>query len=111
MVHVSGGSNDIHPGRLLLPDRDQSLQAHVARASVLYMFSTKLSASAFVQFNTANEVFVGNFRIRYNPREGNDLYLVYNDSRGFMVGDDVVPQPPSYYNRAIMLKYTHTFRL
>jgi hypothetical protein len=93
------------------PDRDQSMQAHVARASVLYMFSTKLSASAFVQFNTAHEVFVGNFRIRYNPREGNDFYLVYNDSRGFMVEDDTVPQPPSYYNRAIMLKYTHTFRL
>jgi hypothetical protein len=93
------------------PDRDQSLHAHVARGSVLYMFSTKLSASAFVQFNTANEVFIGNFRIRYNPREGNDLYLVYNDSRSFMVADDTLPMPPSYYNRAIMLKYTHTFRL
>ncbi|MEA3461992.1 MAG: DUF5916 domain-containing protein, partial [Bacteroidota bacterium] len=93
------------------PDRDQSMQAHIARASILYMYSTKLSASAFVQFNTANEVFVGNFRIRYNPREGNDLYLVYNEYRGFMVADDTVPEPPSYYNRAIMLKYTHTFRL
>ena len=98
--------NNVH-----FPDRDQSMQSHIFRANVLYMYSTKLSASAFIQFNTANEVFIGNFRIRYNPREGNDLYLVYNDSRGFMVGDDIVPQPPSYYNRAVMLKYTHTFRL
>jgi len=96
---------------ITFPERDQSMQAHIARGSILYMYSTKLSGSAFVQFNTANEVFLGNFRIRYNPREGNDLYLVYNEYRGFMVQDDTVPVPPSYYNRAIMLKYTHTFRL
>jgi len=98
--------NTIH-----FPDRDQSMQSHIGRASILYMYSTKLSTSAFVQVNSANDVFVGNFRIRYNPREGNDLYLVYNEYRGFMVEDDAVPEPPSYYNRAILLKYTHTFRL
>ena len=98
--------NTIH-----FPDRDQSMQSHIGRASILYMYSTKLSASAFVQVNSANDVFVGNFRIRYNPREGNDFYLVYNEYRGFMVDDDAVPEPPSYYNRAILLKYTHTFRL
>jgi hypothetical protein len=93
------------------PDRDQRMQSHIVRANILYMYSNKLSASAFVQLNNASEVFVGNFRIRYNPREGNDLYLVYNEYRGFMVSDDTVPVPPSYYNRAVMLKYTHTFRL
>ena len=98
--------NTIH-----FPDRDQSMQSHIGRASILYMYSTKLSTSAFVQVNSANDVFVGNFRIRYNPREGNDFYLVYNEYRGFTVEDDAVPEPPPYYNRAILLKYTHTFRL
>jgi len=97
--------NDIH-----FPDRDQSMQSHIARGSVLYMFSTKLSANAFIQFNTANDAFVGNFRLRYNPREGNDFYLVFNDYQGFMASDNY-PIPPSYYNRALLLKYTHTFRL
>jgi len=92
------------------PDRNQSLQSHIARVNVLYMYSTKLSASAFVQLNNLNDAFIGNFRIRYNPREGNDFYLVYNESRGFMVTETFPTQPP-YYNRAIMLKYTHTFRL
>ena len=92
------------------PDRDQSLQSHIVRANILYMYSTKLSASAFVQLNNLNDAFMGNFRIRYNPREGNDFYLVYNEYRGFMVTETFPPQPP-YYNRAIMLKYTHTFRL
>jgi hypothetical protein len=92
------------------PDRDQSLQSHIARVNILYMYSTKLSASAFVQFNNLNDAFIGNFRIRYNPREGNDLYLVINEYRGFMASESFPPTPP-YYNRAIMLKYTHTFRL
>lgn len=92
------------------PDRDQSLQSHIVRANILYMYSTKLSASAFVQLNNANDVFIGNFRLRYNPREGNDFYLVFNEYRGFTGAETFPPKPP-YYSRALMLKYTHTFRL
>ena len=92
------------------PDRDLKLHSHIARVNVLYMYSTKLSVSTFVQLNNANDVFIGNLRIRYNPREGNDLYLVFNEYRGFMDSGSEVELPP-YYNRTILLKYTHTFRL
>jgi len=106
-LQISGAYqfNTVH-----FPDRDQSLQSHIARANILYMYSTKLSASAFVQFNNLNEAFIGNFRLRYNPREGNDFYLVYNEYRGFLSSETFPPKPP-YFNRAILLKYTHTFRL
>ena len=92
------------------PGRDQQLRSHIARVNVLYMYSTKLSVSTFVQLNNGNNAFIGNFRVRYNPREGNDFYLVYNEYRGFMV-PSAVPEDPPYYSRAIILKYTHTFRL
>jgi len=92
------------------PDRMQSMQSHIGRVSVLYMYSTKLSVSTFVQLNDAREVFVGNFRIRYNPREGNDFYLVFNEYRGFLQSESIPANPP-YHNRAILLKYNHTFRL
>jgi hypothetical protein len=92
------------------PLRDQDLHSHVARVNILYMFSTKLSASAFVQVNNATDAFMGNFRIRYNPREGNDLYLVYNEYRGFFPSQSELMVPP-YYNRTLLVKYTHTFRL
>jgi hypothetical protein len=92
------------------PDRNQSMKSHIGRLNILYMYSTKLSASAFVQLNTSNDAFIGNFRLRYNPREGNDFYLVFNESRGFMASSSD-PEIPPYYNRAILLKYTHTFRL
>ena len=75
------------------------------------MYSNKLSVSTFVQLNNGNNIFIGNFRLRYNPREGNDFYLVYNEYRGFLSPTDAVPEIPPYYDRAIMVKYTHTFRL
>jgi len=103
-------SGDYEFNDVNFPDRMQSLQSHIARASVLYMYSTKLSVSTFVQINDAREVFVGNFRIRYNPREGNDFYLVFNEYRGFMQTESIPANPP-YFNRAILLKYNHTFRL
>jgi hypothetical protein len=93
------------------PDRNQSMMSHVGRLNILYMFSTKLSVSALLQVNNADEIFIGNFRIRYNPREGNDFYLVYNENRGFLVSENAYPEPPSYYGRTILLKYTYTFRL
>lgn len=93
------------------PERDQELNSHIGRVNVLYMFSTKLSVSTFLQFNNANDAFIGNFRLRYNPREGNDFYLVFNEYRGFMVPESVIPENPPYYNRTVLVKYTHTFRL
>jgi hypothetical protein len=92
------------------PVRDQHLKSHIARFNALYMHSTKLSISTFVQYNNANDAFIGNLRIRYNPREGNDFYLVFNEYRGFIY-EEVFPPEPSYYRRALLLKYTHTFRL
>jgi hypothetical protein len=73
------------------------------------MMNTKLSVSALVQYvNTSNDL-IANFRIRFNPREGNDFYLVYNEYRGVGM-DGEVPAIPSYFNRTVMLKYTYTFR-
>ncbi|KPK86186.1 MAG: hypothetical protein AMS27_05580 [Bacteroides sp. SM23_62_1] len=92
------------------PDRDLKLRNHITRVNFLYMYSTKLSASIFAQFNNAVDAFIANFRIRYNPREGNDFYIVYNEYRGIL--DRVYdPEWPPFFNRTILLKYTHTFRI
>jgi len=103
-------SADYEFNRIEFPDRAQELRSHIARATVLYMYSTKISASAFIQYNSTDDAFITNFRLRYNPREGNDFYLVLNEDR--TVGNNsMTPEPPSYNNRTIMLKYTHTFGL
>lgn len=94
------------------PERElhNSLDIHSINAKALYMFSTKLSASALVQYVNTDDEMITNFRLRYNPREGNDFYLVYNDFRGLNHANNF-PTPPPFFTRTVMVKYTHTFIL
>ena len=90
--------------------RAQKLNSHFANLKLLVMFNTKLSASIIVQYNNTYDILVGNFRLRYNPKEGNDFYLVYDENRN-SGNNYLYPEPPSYYNRSVVIKYSHTFRL
>ena len=88
--------------------RNQSYRIHLVAMKTRLMISNALSATLFVQYNSDNEEAVTNFRIRYNPREGNDLYIVFND---IMNTDrhNVFPELPFSSSRALILKYTYTF--
>ena len=94
------------------PERvtNNSLNIHSVNLKALYMFSTKLSASVLLQYVNTEDELIGNFRLRYNPREGNDFYLVYNDYRG-IDNRYSIPVHPPFFNKTIMVKYTHTFIL
>ena len=72
------------------------------------MFSTKLSISAFIQYNTAINKVLSNFRFRYNPKEGTDLYIVFNEGRNTWLEREL-PHLPAYDERNITLKFTYTF--
>jgi hypothetical protein len=96
--------------RVRFDERDQEFTAHVARLRTRVSLSTRLTGAAFVQYNSAsNSVFL-NARVRYNPREGNDLYLVFNES---LVTDRYGFEPirPLSDSRAIMIKYIHTLNV
>lgn len=53
---------------------------------------------------------MGNIRLRYNPREGDDLYIVYN---GLLNRNRKREAPHLTFTseRAVVVKYTYTFRL
>ncbi len=92
------------------PGRDQSLNNHIAGLRALYMLSTKLSLSAFIQYNSAINKVLSNIRFRYNPREGTDLYVVFNEGRNTWLEREV-PHLPVYDQRNITVKYTYTFEI
>jgi len=94
--------------RVTFPDRNQQFTAHIAGLRVLYMLSTEFSATAFIQYNSAIDAVIANIRLRYNPREGIDLYLVYNEglNTNRYRQDPILPFTS---NRTVMLKYTYTF--
>jgi hypothetical protein len=91
-------------------ERNQTFTSHILRARTEFTFSTKTSFSAFVQYNSNQDLVAVNARFRYNPREGTDLYVVWNES----LNSDrfsLDPVPPLTQERAILVKYSHSLTL
>lgn len=91
--------------------RNQSFNSHIGQFKFLYMYNTKLSLSSFIQYNSLSRMLIGNLRLRYNPKEGNDFYLVYNEIRpgsDYPFGE---AEPIPFLSRMVLLKYAHTFKL
>jgi hypothetical protein len=95
---------------LEFPSRQQYLRNHIAGIKALVMVNTRFSFNGFIQFNSSEGTISSNFRLRYNPREGNDLYLVFNEGRntGLVIETPVLPV---YSARSVTLKYSYTFAL
>ncbi len=94
--------------RVTFPTRDETWTAHILRARILATLSLKLSVSTFVQYNSADDTVVANLRVRFNPREGNDLYIVFNEDFNTDRRKEI-PFLPPYGSRALMVKYSYTF--
>ncbi len=92
------------------PDRSNKFTNNIFGFNGLMTLTTKTSFSAFIQYNTALDKVIGNIRFRYNPREGNDFYIVYDEG---LNTDRLreIPKLPFTTGRTLLLKYTYTFRL
>jgi len=90
------------------PTRDQGFDSHLVGARVQTALNTKLSMNAFVQLSSVADFGAANLRIRYNFREGQDLWLVYNEGWN-LDRHRSTPALPLTDNRTLLVKYTHTF--
>jgi hypothetical protein len=90
--------------------RNQRFNGGIAGFKALVMINTKLSLSTFIQYNSAENAIMTNFRFRFNPREGNDFYIVFNEGRN-TYRDIENPRLPLFNSRSVLLKYTYTFTL
>lgn len=90
-------------------DRGQDFDAHLMRLSTSLAANTRLSLNAFIQYNSLNGGLSTNARFRYQFREGQDLWFVWNE--GLNLERDVVGMPrlPFEEARTLTVKYTHTF--
>ncbi len=90
------------------PGREQKFVAPLARVRLLATLTTKFSASTLVQYNAADDSVITNVRVRFNPKEGTDVYLVYNDGLNIDRAGKI-PYPPLTAGRALLLKVNYTF--
>ena len=92
------------------PDRGQEFTGQIVRLRAQVMASAALTATALVQYNSAGNVVIGNLRVRYNPREGIDLWIVYNEVRNTRRFRETPTLPP-IDERTLLVKYQHTVNL
>ncbi len=94
--------------RVLIPGRDIAFTNHIAGIKTLFTFTTKTSMAAFVQYNTDVNAVIANLRFRYNPREGVDFYLVFNEGRNTDPFSRY-PELPVSDTRTVMAKMVYTW--
>jgi hypothetical protein len=92
------------------PEREMRFTNHILGFKGLMTLTTSTSLAAFLQYNTAIDRVIANVRFRYNPREGNDFYLVYDEGLNTDL-NRLTPALPYSAGRTVLLKYTYTFRL
>lgn len=95
--------------RVRFDERGQQFDAHITRLRIGTALDTKLSTNAFIQYNSTIDQISANIRFRYNFREGNDLWIVFNEG----IHTDryrMSPELPVTDSWAVMVKYTHTFQ-
>ena len=101
-------SGDVELTRAWFPTERAGLDSRILRARALYHFSRKISASVLAQYNSVGDAMSFNTRLRYNPREGVDVWLVFDEAS---VGDLTASpsESSSVGGRSVMLKFSYTF--
>lgn len=92
------------------PDRNQKFTGHIVRLKVSAFLNDKLSLVSLAQYNSAIDRIISNVRFRFNPSEGHDLYIVYDEDINTN-RHQKYPTMPSSNSRTIMLKYSYTFKI
>lgn len=94
--------------------REQTeFNAHVGQLKSEFAVNKKISTSVFVQYSNVADLIGANFRFRYNFREGQDLWIVFDQTLntvldGSRYGINILPRNE---NQSILIKYTHTFKM
>ncbi|WP_422349745.1 DUF5916 domain-containing protein [Flagellimonas sp.] len=89
-------------------EREVSEWINVPQLRVNWAYNLHLSGSITAQYNSIQDQVFTSARLRYNFRDGHNLYVVYNqdyntDRMQFM------PQLPRFNNQLVTLKYVYTF--
>lgn len=103
-------SGDYEFDRIKLARQGQELTAHVMRMRSDFFVNTVLSINTFLQYNSAAGLAGMNLRLRYNPREGDDIYVVWNEDWNTH-RYQMDPHLPRVAGRTLAIKVARTFSL
>jgi hypothetical protein len=100
---------DYQWNRVRFAAREQQFAAHLLGARARIAWNTRLSGSFFLQYNSTTDRLTSNARLRFNARDGRDLWVVWNEAantaRGPALPGDL--RLPFSQGRTLTLKYSH----
>ena len=85
----------------------ESFDTWLAVTRVNYTFSPRMFVSALVQYNSSNDSFSANARLRWEYSPGSEIFLVYTEERDTYD----FQRFPILQNRGLVLKVTRLLRL
>lgn len=89
-------------------DADPVFISNLVRLNLYCYISSKISIKLFTQYDDLSDAISSNLRFRYNPVEGTDLYIVFNQGLNTSI-PDLEPELPVVDNQAITVKFIKTF--
>ena len=84
-----------------------SFRSDLAVTRVNYAFSTRMFLGGLVQYNSGNDSFSTNFRLRWEYMPGSELFVVYTEARD----TDVLDRFSVLENRGLTIKVNYLLRL
>lgn len=96
--------------KIIFNKRNQKLEGGIVKLRTTLMLDVKFSTAVFIQYNNITNVITLNARLRFNPVEGTDFYLVYNEVLNTN-RTSVIPNLPFSSSRALLLKMNYTFNI
>jgi len=101
-------SGDLEIDRVDFPDRGEREWSRLARLRILASATPQLSLSTVIQVNSLADLATANVRLRFNMREGHDLWVVYGHNLN-LDRNRLNPPVPGTARSSLMVKYTRSF--
>ena len=79
--------------------------AHGPGLRLTWTGSTRLSATAYLQYDSLSRRLTTNLRLRFIPRQGSDVILVFNEERGTEAAPGILT------SRGLAVKINYLVRL
>jgi hypothetical protein len=99
---------EVQVDRLDFAARDEREWSRLARLRVFAAASPHLTLSAVVQASSLARLATANVRLRYNVREGDDLWVVYGHQEN-LDRDRMSPRLPGTAAAKFLVKFTRSF--
>lgn len=107
-LEVGGNYNRLEFPEVYVSEGDNKLLLNRYYSRQKLSFSSKAFLNSYIQYDSNSNKIGWNLRFRYTPKEGTNLYIVYNQNINAEI-NTLSPRPPLFESQGLTLKFSKTF--